>query len=145
MITSTVNVVERFADVTEAVERAAIAALDEAASVGARAAEREAAPGLKQQARMEVIRAHGTPDGYASGFRSTAKGSRGQDIARFHDLGTYGSYVGRNTPRRRGRAQQIQNVNPETGEVTGIKALRFFGTGRREGRRALNAVIQRSL
>lgn len=94
---------------------------------------------------MEIIRAHGTPEGYAAGFRSTAKGAKGQDIAVFHDRGTYGNYTGRSTPRRRGRAQKVANVNPETGEKTGIKALRFFSAGRREGRRELQSVIQRAL
>jgi hypothetical protein len=145
VITGTVTVSDHFPEVTEEIERLAIQGLNRAAEVGAREAERLAAPGLKQHARMDVIRAHGTPDGYATGFRSSAKGARGQDIAVFHDKGTYGNYRGRSTPRRRGRAQKVADVNPETGEKSGIVALGFFGAGRREGKRELQRVIQSAL
>jgi hypothetical protein len=144
MITSTVSVFDRFAEVTREVEEIAIDGLNRAAAAGARAAEAAAAPGLKEHSNMEVIPARGTPEGYASGFRSTAKGNRGQDIARYHDLGTYGSYEGRGTPRRRARAQKVADTRAD-GSKTGIKALHFFGIGRRVGRRELQAVIQRSL
>lgn len=145
MITGSVTVTDHFPEITEDVERLAVQALNRAAEVGAREAERRAAPGLKQHARMEVIRAHGTPDGYAAGFRSNARGSRGQPIAVFHDKGTYGNYRGRSTPRRRGSAQKVADVNPETGEKSGIVALGFFGAGRREGKRELVRVIQSAL
>lgn len=148
MISSNVNVFDRFDEVTEEVEQLARTGLDRAARAGAREAERIAAEGLKQHARMEVITATGTPDGYAAGFRSTAKGKNGQPIARFHDQGTYGNRKARKgsaAPRRKPRAQNVQDVNPETGEPTGIKALGFFGAGRRVGRRELLRTIDSAL
>lgn len=141
MITSTVKVFEHFPEVTRAVEQLAIRALEEAARVGARTAEQLAAPGLKGRARMEVIRAHGELDGYASGFRSTAKGQRGEPIARFHDGGTYGHHKGPLKRPRRPRAQKVPDTDPKTGKTTGVPALGFFGAGRREGRRALKRTI----
>jgi hypothetical protein len=145
MISSQVNVFDRFPEVTAEVERLAIHALNEAARAGAREAERVAAPGLKQHARMQVIPTHGEADGYASGFRSNAKGKRGQRIAGFHDRGTYGNFRGQLKRNRRGRAAKVPAVNPETGETTGIEALGFFGAGRRAGRRELLNEISRGL
>lgn len=145
MISSNVNVFDRFADVTEEIEQVARIGLDRAAVAGAREAEKEAAPGLKQHANMEVIPTHGTPEGYASGFRSTARGKNGQDIGVFHDTGTYGNYRGRKQPRRRPRAQKVPEINPETGKPTGIKALQFKKAGRRAGRKELNRTIDSAL
>ena len=145
MIRAQVRVIDTFPQVTDAVEDLAQRGLDRAAAVAARVAEDGARPGLKQHARMEVVRTHGTADGYAAGIRSTARGSKGQRIAHFHDKGTFGSYRGRNTPRRRGRAAKVQDTNPDTGERTGITALGFFGAARREGRRELQRVIQAGL
>ncbi len=145
MITANVRVLDRFPEITRDVENLAQRALDRAAAVAARTAEQLAQPGLKQHSRMEVVRTHGTDTGYAAGIRSTARGSKGQRIAHFHDKGTYGNYRGRNQPRRRPRAQKVAHVNPDTGERTGIQALGFFGAARREGRRELNRVIQAGL
>ncbi len=145
MISSRIKVHSRFAEITRDVEALAKRAVDAAAREGAATAERVARLGLKGKAGMQVVPAHGEVDGFASGFRSDARGERGQPIAVFHDVGTYGSYRGRGTPRRRSRARKVQDVNPETGEQTGIEALGFFAAGRREGRKALRRTIDAGL
>ncbi len=143
MITSQIKVFDHFPEITREVERLAVRGLDAAAHAGAREAARLAAPGLKGKSGMVVIGVHGEVDGYASGFRSTARGKRGQEIAIFHDKGTYGQHKGRlkRSGKRRGRADKVPDVDPKTGERTGIVALGFFGAGRREGRRALKRTI----
>lgn len=145
MISSRIKVFSRFPEITREVERLAVRAVEAAAREGAAAAEQAARPGLKRRARMEVVPVAGDVDGYSAGFRSTATSDRGVPIGAMHDTGTYGSYEGKGTPRRRGRARNVPDVDPETGKRTGIQARHWRRAGRSAGRKALRRTIDAGL
>lgn len=151
MIESTVKLFDRFPQITEEVERAAVAGLDAAAREAADVAQANATIDLE----LEVEPAAGDVDGYSAGIKSrktTRNPGRSTPIAGFFDGGTLG---GRTRPLKRPRksawrvraSARAQAHTATRRDVTGkgIEAEGFFGKARAAGRRALLRTIDRRL
>ena len=135
---------EGFARLTEELEARIVLGLEEAAAVAAEVAQANTTIDLKAR----ILHAHGVEDGYSSGIKTDATGTRGTRIAEFFDQGTLGrrkkptKRPGKSswTVRRRGGAHTAHR-HDVAGK--GIKPQRFFGKARAAGRAALLAAIHR--
>jgi hypothetical protein len=150
MITSTVKIFDRFAEITDQVERAAVEGLDAAAREAASVAQANASIPLE----LEVKPAVGDVEGYSAGIKSrkkTRNQGRTTPIAHFFDEGTLGK---RKKPPKRGRKGSWTVRQADGGSHTasrgdidgrGIEPEHFFAKGRSAGRKKLLERIQQQL
>lgn len=134
-VTARVNVVDRIDQVTLALERRIVAALDAAAVEAARVAE-EKANTPRPIARFAVLRAHNIGDGYASGVKAGP-------LTRIFDHGSLGR---RDKALKRGRkpAWEVnRGSNPYTAHRhddlsgKGVAPRGILNAARRAGRAVL--------
>lgn len=141
MISSRVRVTDNFPRVTAAVDELAREAVEEGARVGAASASRAASSrrdsGLMEE--MDVLPVEAAADGWRAGFRSRAW------YAQFQDGGTVAGRtraVKASTARRRTSASGAARFAKVAGSK-GIRPLRFFARGKRDGHAAMLARISR--
>lgn len=136
MITSRVNVEERFDVITLEVERRTVAALDAAAETALLVAE-QAANTPKPIARFAVIRAHNIGTGYSSGVKAGP-------LTHIFDHGSLGK---RNAPLKRSTRKPSWQVNRGENPFTatrhenlgdkGVAPRNIFSRARKAGRAVL--------
>lgn len=145
MISSQIQVTDRFPEITLEVEQLAVRALDAAAQTAAQTA-RQVASRRRKTGRMsdfEAIPAAGSEDGYASGIRNDP----GAWYDRFQNYGTAGNR------RRKLKASTLRRRESPSGQARqqrfgtnrGIEPLGFLEAARREGRRELLRIIENGL
>jgi hypothetical protein len=135
VIRSTVTTSDHFTVITDAIERRAVAALNEAAAVAAAVAD-ERANSPKPVARFTPIPARNIGDGYASGVKAGP-------LARIFDRGSLGEHQGKLKRARRPTWEVSRGANPYTARRhddlagKGVEARRIFVPARKAGREAL--------
>ena len=136
MTTARINVLDRFDEMTLALERRTVVALDAAAVEAAAVAERQA-NSPKPIARFSVIQAHNIGTGYASGVRAGP-------LTHIFDKGSLGK---RRANLKRARAKPSWEVNRGTNPYTahrhedlsgkGVAPRNIFNAARKAGQAVL--------
>lgn len=145
MITANINVVDRFPQLEDKIERVLVQSLDAGAREAAQTARTIASRRRKtgKMADFRPIAAAGTEDGYASGIRNHP--DAWYDI--FHNYGTSGrrtrklkkaTIAARERPSGQARQQRF-------GRNQGIEPLGFFEAARRDGRREVLRYLESNL
>jgi hypothetical protein len=133
MLTSRVDITDRFADVTRAVELRAKEALDAAAAEAARVAS-EKANEPKPIARFVAIRAQPTGTGFASGVHAGP-------LTRIFDKGSLAEHTGPLKRQRKPSWEVRRGTNPYVAHrqaiTGGIAARNILKTARKAGRAVL--------
>lgn len=146
MITSTVKVLDDFGRIDEMIDRKTVAALNDAAHAAAGVAEEKAhTESGKEISTFDVIPAHGTGNGFASGIKGR------NPLWRIYDKGTLGKRTaalkGRNrrkdtwTVKRAGSEYEARRRSDTSGK--GISARNISNAARTAGRKALTAALRR--
>lgn len=147
-ITSRVQVHDDFGRISELVDRETIRSLDQAAEAGLQVATSRAhTANGKQVSTFQLIPAHGTADGFASGIRAN------NPLWRIYDKGTLGKRRG--ALKGRNRRKDTWAVRPGKADREGYEASRgdISGKGippadisnpaRTAGRKTLIAALRR--
>jgi len=143
VIRARVDVSTDFGSITDAVNALAKRAVHAGAHEGARVASQVASARHKtgRMENMEVLPTRGSPDGWEASFRSRAPYRIFQDLGTLQARGTRltaATMSRRSSPS--GQARQAKVAGR-----AGITPLRFYAAGRREGRKAMLAVIRGGL
>lgn len=145
MVSASLNVVDRFPELGEDVERLVVVALDGGATVAAQTAH-EIASRRRVTGKMsdfEAIPAAGTEDGYASGIRNHP----GAWYDRFQNYGTAGKRRRKLKKATISARQRPSGVARQErfGSNQGIEPLGFFEAARRDGKREMLRIIESGL
>lgn len=140
MITSTVKVHDGFGEINAAMDAKIVAGLNAAAHTAAQIAEEKAG----NVSKFDVITAHGTANGFASGIRASSR------LVNVFNKGSLGKRVAALKPpaRRKDFWTVKRGENPYTAhrlDTTGkgVAARDIFNPARTAGRKILNAVVGR--